>query len=113
MFSLGNKKAHKKAKYLAIKSFTYYLPSPPTRKNGYQEKEFDQVFAHLLARGYDLIDFKMQSTSGNDQNGVWLCCILGVNKPELVNLNVQIDYSEIANSSPTVNDIEFEIEHEL
>ena len=35
MFNLNNKK------YYGQKSFTYFLPAPPERNTGYQEKEFE------------------------------------------------------------------------
>jgi hypothetical protein len=113
MFGLGKKNSAKKTNYLAIKSFTYYLPSPPARKHGYQEKEFDQVFSYLLTHGYELIEFKMQSIASNDQSGVWLCSILGVTDPELVDKEIDIDYATVSGLMQKDNPLSIEIEHEI
>ncbi len=86
----GNKK---KNQYFGIKTFTYYLPAPPSRKSGYQEKEFDRLIQHIMAQGYELIDIKTQSHSKSDQAGIWIICILGAPSKSLYEAKIQYDLS--------------------
>jgi hypothetical protein len=98
--------------YQFTRSFTYFLPSPPTRKQGFQEKEFDQVFRFLIDSGYSLIDFKMQSVQSHETSGVWLCCILGTNNKGLADKEIDLDYKQLSNSLQKNKNLDFEIQHE-
>lgn len=55
-----------------IQSFTYFIPSPPSRKSGYREKHFDKVFYEFINRGYKILDMKTQSSSGAESSGMWI-----------------------------------------
>lgn len=102
----------KQKNYCGIKSFTYFLPAPPVRKSGYQEKEFDLIFSHLLQMGYDLLDIKMQSISGENSNGVWIVCVLGAKTAEALERNINIEYQEIAAGIQSHIKMDPLIEHE-
>jgi hypothetical protein len=60
-------KISKKPNYLKIRSFTYYIPAPPGRKTGYQEKEFDHIIAYLIGKDFDIINFKIEESKRNDE----------------------------------------------
>lgn len=57
-------------------SFTYYIPSPPPRKSGYREKEFDKIFFKLINQGFEILSFKTIPHTGEKQSGFWVCFIL-------------------------------------
>lgn len=88
--------------YYGKKSFTYFLPAPPERNSGYQEKEFDQIFSYLSKQGYDVIEFRTQSLAYGEQNhcaGIWIICILGITKKELMDKEINVDYMDISKSA--------------
>jgi hypothetical protein len=55
----------------------------------------------------------MQSIASNDQSGVWLCSILGVTDPELVDKEIDIDYATVSGLMQKDNPLSIEIEHEI
>ena len=91
----------RKNKYYGKKTFTFYIPAPPARKTGYQEKEFDNLIEHILGLGFELVDFKLQSHSGEERTGLWVLCILGAPTKEVFNQKVGIDYSMVSHNSAT------------
>lgn len=99
--------------YFGIKSFTYFLPSPPSRKQGYQEKEFDHIFSHLLKPSdYDLIDLKMETLNTPESSGVWILCLLGAKTKEAMERQINIDYHEVAAQLSTHIKMDPLIEHD-
>ena len=82
-----------KKTYFKKKTFTFYVPSPPLRRSGYQEKEFDNVTDYIVSLGFDLLDFKLQSHSGNDKSGMWILCVLGAPTEEIYNKKINIEES--------------------
>ena len=44
-----------------IRTFTYFIPAPPARKNGYREREFDKIMNGILQSGFEIIELKTQS----------------------------------------------------
>tara|TARA_B100001971_G_C18268046_1_gene596661 strand:+ start:101261 stop:101599 length:339 start_codon:yes stop_codon:yes gene_type:complete len=95
--------------YYGKKSFTYFLPAPPERNTGYQEKEFDQIFSYLNKMGYEVLQITTQSIAYGEHNhcaGIWIVCVLGLTRPELVDKEVNIDYMEI--SQNTNSDIQMD-----
>lgn len=57
-------------------SFTFYIPSPPPRKVGYREKEFDKLFYSFINSGYQILDFKTQTNQGQHHSGMWVIFIV-------------------------------------
>lgn len=82
-------------KHYKIQSFTFYVPSPPIRKIGYREKEFDKIFYSFINRGFEIIDVKTQSNTGSSQSGMWIIIIVKSLKKESSSLNfVEEELSE-------------------
>jgi hypothetical protein len=103
----------KKSSYLKIRSFTYYIPAPPNRKTGYQEKEFDHIFDYLMENDFDIIDYKLESCSNDTSSGMWVVCILGAKSLKSKTLSLEIDYASIASKAVQHIKIDPSIEHEL
>ncbi len=55
-----------------IQTFTYYVPSPPKRKFGYREKEFDRAVYQFINRGYKIINIQAIQNNGVDYSGMWV-----------------------------------------
>lgn len=86
-------------KKVYTRTLTYYLPAPPKRSNGYQEREFDQITTHLQEEGYTIRKVKMQSINygaTNEVAGVWILCLMETKSKALANQSLNIDYNEIA-----------------
>jgi hypothetical protein len=86
----------RKTKYHAIRTFTYYVPAPPNRKTGYQEKEFDQISDHLVEKNFDIMDIKMEAFASATTAGMWIICILGAKTKDAASMSLEIEYSDIA-----------------
>lgn len=87
---------NKKNTFYGTKTFTYYLPAPPARKSGYQEREFDTLTNYLHSLGFELIDIKIQAHSSKDQAGLWLICILGAKTKKVFETTIDYDYAREA-----------------
>lgn len=70
------------AKPYKIQTFTYFIPSPPSRKSGYREKQFDKVFYEFINRGYRVLDTKTQVSTGADSSGMWVLFTVQATNPE-------------------------------
>lgn len=55
-----------------IRTFTYFIPSPPKRKTGYQEKEFDQLVAYINKENFKIESIHTQATTSNEASGMWV-----------------------------------------
>ena len=105
------KEVFKRKKFYQKFTLTYFIPSPPTRKTGYREKEFDEIIYNLLQDDYELIDIKTQNAVGPDHNGgMWVICIVGALTKQAAEAHLSIEdrYGlKIVNESP---DLEIEYE---
>lgn len=79
---LGAKKNYK------IQSFTYFIPSPPARSTGYREKQFDKIFHEFINRGYTILNFTTQASTGEKQSGMWLIFVVQAQNAEAEALNL-------------------------
>ncbi len=70
-----------------IQSFTFYVPSPPMRKIGYREKEFDKIFYTFINRGFQIINFSTQANTNSKQSGMWIVVIVKSLKKQAASLN--------------------------
>lgn len=61
-----------KTKYIGHRTFTYYIPSPPARSTGYQEKEIDNLTQKIVSLGFDIVDIKVQSNASSENTGMWV-----------------------------------------
>ena len=59
-------------KRYTIQTFTYYIPSPPLRKKGYREKEFDKQLFKFINNGYEIISVNTQNNYTNSHSGMWV-----------------------------------------
>lgn len=71
-----------------IQSFTFFIPSPPTRSTGYREKQFDKLFFEFINLGYEIISISTESSSGINQSGMWIICIVRALNSKANNLNL-------------------------
>ena len=72
-----------------MQSFTFYIPSPPERKIGYREKQFDKLFYEFINQGYEILSINTQSNNNPNHSGMWVICIVRAlnEKAEKLNLN--------------------------
>lgn len=90
-----------KEKYYKKRTFTFYIPSPPSRRSGYQEKEFDSVIEYITSLGFDLIDFKMEAHSNETSSGMWVICILGAKTKKIYDQKIDIDTAQLGHNTKT------------
>ncbi len=87
-----------------IQSFTFYIPSPPERKLGYREKQFDKVFYHFINRGYKIISTHFVPNNNPTHSGMWIICIVQATNAEASVLDLdayfhdQLDFGTSSNS---------------
>jgi hypothetical protein len=101
-----------KKKFYSTQTFTYYIPSPPPRKTGYRETEFDSVISKIVSLGYEVISLNSQSHASEDKSGMWIICHLGAPTKEIANKEIIID----DNKNETINskiELDPSIIHEL
>ena len=82
-----------------IQSFTFYIPSPPPRSTGYREKHFDKLFYQFINRGYEIISLTTQSSSGTNQSGMWIICVVRALNSQASELNFDEFSSEFSSNS--------------
>lgn len=59
-----------------IRTFTYFIPSPPKRKTGYQEKEFDQLISYINNQNYKICNIQTQASTGDESSGMWVIVLV-------------------------------------
>lgn len=62
--------APKTKKY--YQTFTYFVPSPPKRKSGYQEKELDKIVKKIISRGFEIENSQLVSNGNVEVGGFWI-----------------------------------------
>lgn len=102
----------KQNEYIGKKTFSYFIPAPPSRKTGYQEKEFDHIIGYLTSKGFEILDIKMQSLNTELSSGMWVICILGMRNTNLLNEDIDLEYSTIASLREQTIKLDPSIEHE-
>lgn len=110
LFNMLNRK--EKNAYVGKRTFTYFIPSPPSRKSGYQEKEFDHIVSYLIKKGLDIIDIKLESLNTSHSSGLWIICILGAKTKDLLDQDLEVEYSQIASQRDQTIKLDPAIEHE-
>ena len=75
-----------------IQSFTFFIPSPPSRKTGYREREFDVIFYNFINQGYDILDVKTQTSSNRSQSGMWIIFTVKAKSVAASKLNLDNDF---------------------
>ncbi|MGB0454959.1 MAG: hypothetical protein ACPGJV_14710 [Bacteriovoracaceae bacterium] len=59
-----------------IQSFTYFIPAPSQASQGYQEKQFDQIFSKIIEVGYEVVEYKTQALNSERIAGLWVLFLL-------------------------------------
>lgn len=76
-------------------TFTFFIPSPPPRSTGYREKQFDKLFFEFINRGYNVLDFKCQTTNNRDGgSGMWIICLVQATNKLAEELNLDEEFSQ-------------------
>ena len=94
-----------------IQSFTYFIPSPPSRKTGYREKQFDKVFYEFVNKGFEVLSVHTQSNPSADSPGMWVLVTVKAitKKARLLNiddyLSQQYQSNNNKNDSETIEEI--------
>lgn len=79
-------------------SFTFFVPSPPERNQGYREKEFDKLFFELTQAGFEIIDLTTQRA----HHGMWIIIRMRPLKKELTKLDLNFHMNRgLHNASPS------------
>lgn len=100
------------SRFHAVKSFSYFLPAPPKRTSGYQERELDTIIAHLADQDFELLDIKAQSFASETHAGVWVFCRLGALTKEAAKTQINVDYQEIAGTGSSSIQMDPDIVHD-
>lgn len=85
--------------FYAVKTFTYFIPSPPHRRTGYQEKEFDAITHQIADMGFSIISIKTTAYATAEKSGMWAVCLLGAPNKEVFDKEVLFGSNEGSNSS--------------
>ena len=88
------------------RTFTYFIPSPPKRKTGYQEKEFDELIGYLTKNGFEILDIKTQSSTNNESSGMWVISLIRPKNKKANDTELTFDYETYSANS------ELEIEYD-
>lgn len=73
-----------------IRTFTYFIPAPPARKNGYREKEFDKIFNGILNSGFDIKDLQTRSVP----TGIFVIIVLKGKNKKVLELDKDLDMQD-------------------
>lgn len=73
-----------------LKTFTYFIPAPPSRKNGYREVEFDKIMQGILQSGFELVSLQTQGL----ENGMFVIALLKVPSKKVAKLDENLDLHE-------------------
>jgi hypothetical protein len=84
-------------------TFTYFIPSPPSRKSGYREVEFDKIMSGVLSSGFDLVSLQTVSST----NGIYVVAVLKTKDKKVFQMDSKQDIHEKfklshAHSSPDI-----------
>ena len=92
--------------YYKKKTFTYFLPAPPLRKQGYQEKEFDYLIEKLVSMGFIIDDLKVSSGTHNESSGIWIVVIIRAKTKEAFDRKIDLSSEDL--NHPPQGDLEIE-----
>ena len=72
------------------KTFTYFIPAPPSRKSGYREREFDKIMQGILDTGFEVESLQTQTST----NGVFVLALLKTPSKKVFEQDLQLDIQE-------------------
>lgn len=82
-----------------IQTFTYFIPAPPVRKQGYREKSFDKLIKRLTKMDFEIIDIKTQAVNNDLKSGMWVIVSIRPQSSKANDLPVSEFPNEIENES--------------
>lgn len=71
-------------------TLTYFIPSPPQRKSGYREIEFDKIMRGVLESGFELEDLHTESS----ENGMFVLVLLKTTSKKIFESDIRQDLHE-------------------
>lgn len=71
-------------------TFTFFIPAPPIRKNGYREVEYDKVMRGLFDSGFELESLQTQTSP----NGIFLIAVLKTKNKKIFESDSGQDFHE-------------------
>lgn len=80
----------KSGKKIYRSTFTYFIPSPPLRKNGYREVEFDKIMRGIFDSGFELESFNTQAAA----NGIFIIVVLKTLNKKIYQSDFKLDVHE-------------------
>ncbi|HXH29638.1 MAG TPA: hypothetical protein VNJ01_02385 [Bacteriovoracaceae bacterium] len=75
------------------KTFTYYLPAPPSRKSGYRERELDKILQGYLESGFELHSLNTESIS-HETGGMYVLAVFKTRSKKVADLDRDQDLQE-------------------
>ena len=81
-------------KSLPLQTFTYFIPAPAHRKNGYREREFDKIMAGISTSGFEIIEIKTAPVGTADSAGVFIVVVVRPLNKKIQQLDVGQDIHE-------------------
>lgn len=84
------KKKIKPEKKIYYSTFTYFIPSPPSRKSGYREIEFDKIMNGILGSGFELVSLQTETTN----TGIYIVTVLKTHERKVSLLDLKQDIHE-------------------
>ena len=89
--NLNKNDSNSTRKDFKIQTFTYFIPAPPARTSGYREKQFDKFFYEFINQGFEIIDFKTSTISGQNSSGMWIIFLVRPTTEAANVLNLDFD----------------------
>ena len=83
----------KSGKKTFYKTFTYYLPAPPSRKSGYRERELDKILQGFMDSGFELHSLNTESIS-HETGGMYVLAIFKTSSKKVSDLDLNQDLQE-------------------
>ena len=71
-------------------TFTYFIPSPPQRKSGYREIEFDKIMRGILQSGFEIESIETQGSP----NGMFVMALLKTSNKKIFESDAGQDLHE-------------------
>lgn len=93
-------------------SFSYFVPSPPTRKSGYRERELDEILNKLLMHD---IEIKHTNTQAAEK-GMWFNIIYSTHPKNIDLIEKKLEQSSnslFTEKTTQIEDIYYEDETEI
>ena len=102
----------KRAKSSPIRTFTYFVPAPPRRKTGYQEKEFDRILFYILQNGFELISLHTSTISSSLGSGMWVICTLKAKTKNAEKFDLEVTQEQVLQNYQGTIPLDPMIEHD-